>query len=80
MQEKSRLIKSLASQQGFDACGIAKAQPLDQDARRLEKWLKSGHQGSMQYMERNFDMTMLYLQLLMLQIIPKAKVSTGILN
>ncbi len=56
MQEKSRLIKSLASQQGFDACGIAKAQPLDEDARRLEKWLKSGHQGSMQYMERNFDL------------------------
>lgn len=56
MQEKSRLLKSLASQQGFDACGIAQAQPLDEDARRLEKWLKSGHQGSMQYMERNFDL------------------------
>ncbi len=56
MQEKSRLLKSLAAQQGFDACGIAKAQPLDEDARRLEQWLKSGHQGSMQYLERNFDL------------------------
>lgn len=56
MQEKSRLLKSLAAQQGFDACGIAKAQPLDEDARRLEQWLINGHQGSMQYLERNFDL------------------------
>lgn len=56
MQERSRLIKSLAKQQGFDACGIAKALPLDEDARRLEKWLRNGHHGSMQYMERNFDL------------------------
>jgi len=56
MQKHSSLIKSLAAQQGFDACGIAKAMPLDEDARRLEKWLKNGHQSSMQYMERNFDL------------------------
>ena len=56
MQKQSPLIKSLAAQQGFDACGIAKAMPLDEDARRLEKWLKNGHQGTMHYMERNFDL------------------------
>jgi epoxyqueuosine reductase len=43
-------------QYGFDYCGIAKAQPLDEDARRLEKWLQQGLHGSMQYMENHFDL------------------------
>jgi len=38
------------------SCGIAKAVQLDDDARRLEQWLKNGYQGSMQYMERHFDL------------------------
>jgi len=29
---------------------------LDDDARRLEDWLKKGHHGSMQYMENHFDL------------------------
>ena len=37
-------------------CGIAKAVQLDEDARRLEQWLNKGYQGSMQYMERYFDL------------------------
>ena len=41
---------------GFDQCGISKAEKLDEDARRLEQWLNNGYQGSMQYMERNFDL------------------------
>jgi len=41
---------------GFDHCGIARAEPLDEDARRLEKWLYKGYQGSMGYMEKYFDM------------------------
>jgi epoxyqueuosine reductase len=49
-------IKQLALQHGFDYCGIAKAQPLDEDARRLESWLKQGMQGSMKYMENYFDL------------------------
>jgi len=40
----------------FDFCGIAKATKLNEDAARLESWLQQGFQGSMQYMERNFDM------------------------
>ena len=36
--------------------GIAASRQLDDDARRLEQWLKQGYHGSMQYMERYFDM------------------------
>lgn len=38
------------------ACGISEAVQLDDDARRLEQWLYNGYQGSMQYMERHFDL------------------------
>lgn len=41
---------------GFDHCGIAKAETLNEDARRLEQWLNKGMQGSMQYMENYFDL------------------------
>ena len=52
----TRLVKSLATTYGFDYCGIAKAQPLDEDARRLEAWLQQGLHGSMKYMENYFDL------------------------
>jgi epoxyqueuosine reductase len=52
----TRNIKSWASALGFESCGIAKAQKLDDDARRLETWLQQGMHGSMQYMENHFDM------------------------
>ncbi len=50
------LIKHLATELGFDYCGIAKAEKLDDDARRLEQWLNKGMHGSMQYMENYFDL------------------------
>jgi epoxyqueuosine reductase len=50
------MIKAEAMRLGFSACGIAKAVRLDDDARRLEQWLSKGYNGSMQYMERHFDM------------------------
>jgi epoxyqueuosine reductase len=49
-------IKRTAASLGFDHCGIAKAKPLDEDARRLEQWLNKGLHGSMQYMENYFDL------------------------
>jgi epoxyqueuosine reductase len=49
-------VKKEALAQGFDYCGIARAVPLDEDARRLESWLKAGLHGSMQYMENYFDL------------------------
>ena len=50
------LIKTIARSIGFDDCGIAKAQRLDEDARRLEQWLKKDYHGEMQYMENHFDL------------------------
>lgn len=48
-------IKSIAKQLGFDYCSIAKAEILNEDARRLEAWLNKGFNGKMQYMENYFD-------------------------
>jgi epoxyqueuosine reductase len=50
------LVKNAAQRYGFDYCGIAKAGPLDEEARRLEAWLKNGFNGKMQYMENYFDL------------------------
>jgi epoxyqueuosine reductase len=52
----AEIIKQTASRLGFDHCGIAKAEVLNEDARRLESWLNKGMHGSMQYMENHFDM------------------------
>jgi len=49
-------IKAEALRLGFMDCRIAKAVPLDDDARRLEHWLSQGFHGSMNYLERNFDL------------------------
>lgn len=49
-------VKQFARNLGFQQCGIARAMPLDADARRLESWLKKGLHGSMQYMENHFDL------------------------
>ena len=46
----------MAKSLGFDHCGIAKAQPLDMEAKRLEAWLNNGFHGSMSYMENHFDL------------------------
>lgn len=52
----TKLVKEKARQLGFSFCGIAKAVPLDEDARRLEKWLHQGMHGKMSYMENHFDL------------------------
>jgi epoxyqueuosine reductase len=49
-------VKTFARNLGFDYCGIARVQKLDDDARRLENWLNKGYQGAMQYMENFFDL------------------------
>ena len=54
--QQSEQIRKIARTLGFDQCGISKAEKLDEDARLLEQWLNNGYQGSMQYMERNFDL------------------------
>jgi epoxyqueuosine reductase len=56
VEKNTQSVKSLAAGLGFDHCGIAAAVRLDEDARRLEKWLQKGMHGTMQYMENNFDL------------------------
>ena len=50
------LIKAWSRELGFDYCGIARAQRLDDDARRLEAWLNKGMNGTMGYMANHFDL------------------------
>ncbi|MES2828907.1 MAG: tRNA epoxyqueuosine(34) reductase QueG [Bacteroidota bacterium] len=51
----SELIKAEAIRLGFMQCGIAKADFLEDEAPRLENWLKKNHHGQMGYMENHFD-------------------------
>ncbi len=51
----SLLIKDAAKDLGFVFCGISKAEFLEDEAPRLENWLKKGMQGEMHYMENHFD-------------------------
>jgi epoxyqueuosine reductase len=48
-------IKTEAKRLGFLSCGISKAEFLEEEAPRLESWLKNGMHGEMQYMENHFD-------------------------
>lgn len=49
------LIKQLARELGFSYCGISKAEFLEEEASRLEEWLRRGYHGKMKYMENHFD-------------------------
>ncbi len=49
------LIKQKAIELGFQSIGIAQAGFLEEEAPRLEKWLKKGYHGKMAYMENHFD-------------------------
>jgi len=49
------LIKNEAQKLGFLFCGISKAEFLEEEAPRLESWLKKNMHGEMQYMENHFD-------------------------
>ena len=48
-------IKNKASELGFFYCGFSKVSFLEEEAPRLEKWLKNNYQGSMSYMANHFD-------------------------
>lgn len=52
----TNFIKQIAAHLGFDFCGIAKANFLSEDAKRLETWLQKGMHGNMEYMQNHFDL------------------------
>jgi epoxyqueuosine reductase len=51
----TNLIKTEAKRLGFLSCGVSKAQFLEEEAPRLERWLNNNMHGQMQYMENHFD-------------------------
>lgn len=51
-QQYTNLIKQKAIELGFMYCGISKADFLEEDAPRLENWLKKQMQGEMHYMQK----------------------------
>lgn len=51
----TQLIKAEAKRLGFLSCGISKAEFLEEEAPRLENWLKKNMHGEMAYMENHFD-------------------------
>lgn len=52
----TQVIKEAAARLGFVFCGISKAGFLEEEANRLDTWLKRGYHGRMSYMENHHDM------------------------
>lgn len=55
IEKHTALIKQFSKDLGFEFCGIAKAERLEEDEKRLSNWLNKGYHGTMQYMENHFD-------------------------
>ena len=55
IHKHTQLIKAEAKRLGFLSCGISKAEFLEEEAPRLENWLKKNMHGEMGYMENHFD-------------------------
>jgi len=53
--QHSRQIKQIAKRLGFDYVGISEAHFLEEEAPRLEAWLRSNYNGKMAYMANHFD-------------------------
>ena len=55
-KDRSERIKAKAIELGFLACGISEAVFLEEEASRLEQWLRAGKHGEMGYMANHFDL------------------------
>ena len=53
MKLTSTNIYDLAIEVGFDDCGVAPVQRLDNDAQFMDQWIARGLHGNMDYLERN---------------------------
>lgn len=53
--KRTRLVRQQAHRIGFDAIGFARARRLDEEAPRLEKWLRENRHGEMAWMEKHLD-------------------------
>lgn len=48
-------VRNKAHELGFDLCGFARAEALDEEAFRLEAWLNQNRHGTMDWMANNFE-------------------------
>lgn len=55
-ERHTELIRREALRLGFGFVGFARAQKLDEEAAKLEKWLNANAHGKMAYMANHFDM------------------------
>lgn len=55
MEQHTKIVKNIAQELGFSFCGVSKAEFLEDEAPKLEEWLKNGFHGKMGYMENHFD-------------------------
>ena len=55
LQTRSEWVRTKAIELGFLDCRIAKASKLEEEEKFLENWLKEQHNGSMSYLEENFE-------------------------
>ena len=53
--QHTQFIKAKARELGFQSCGIAKAEFLEDIAPKLEEWLATHQHGQMAYMANHFD-------------------------
>ena len=51
----TEIIKRKAGDLGFSSCGISKTRFLKEEEKKFEDWLNNGYQGSMNYLNKNFD-------------------------
>ena len=51
----TEIIKRKAGDLGFSSCGISKIRFLKEEEKKFEDWLNNGYQGSMNYLNKNFD-------------------------
>jgi epoxyqueuosine reductase len=54
-KNNAEFIKAKAHELGFQSCGIAKAEFLEDVAPQLEEWLRTNQHGKMAYMANHFD-------------------------
>jgi epoxyqueuosine reductase len=54
-KEMTERIRRQALALGFDACGIVRAEPLEEEHSRLLAWLMDGRHAGMDYMARNTE-------------------------
>jgi epoxyqueuosine reductase len=55
IQKHTDIIRQEAHRLGFEFVGIARAERMDEEARRLEAWLNGNMHGKMAYMANHFD-------------------------